>query len=467
MRMLKSGCLSLVLGALALAAPHASAQISLSTAVDLALRNDPKVKMAQADVAKAVAALAEAHDAFVPAIVTEGGVGKSIGVPLGLPVVFSLTAQSLAFNFSQSDYIRAAHASVASANFALSEARDSSAADVVNTYVSLDSALQRKAAVVEAAGFAARVAQIVQDRLDAGLETRVELHRARLTVAQLHLQQLRIEDEIAALSAHLSRSIGLPGTHPNTVHDSIPEFNAPANSDTPYADSNGIKASLENAKAKQNIAFGDARYRWRPQLAFSAGYSRISTAFTNYAQYYHGFNTDLNGNQENSFNSLNIGVQISVPILDLVHQAKARGSAAEAAHALFQAESERNQLFEGRLKLQHAASELAVRSEIASLNRDLAQDQMDALTIQLQSNAANPSGLQMTPKDEQNARLQERQRYLDLLDADLELRQTEINLMKENGQIGDWLHSTITAPGVTPPPAGSTTVLPSAPTPQP
>jgi outer membrane protein TolC len=467
MRISQSGWLSLVLGALAFATMHASAQISLTTAVDLALRNDPKVKMAQADRDKAVAALAEAHDVFVPSLVTEGGVGKSSGVPLALPVVFSITARSLAFNFSQEDYIRAAHDGVAAADFALRDARDNTAEDAVTTYVSLDNALQRKAALVEASGFAARVTQIVQDRFDAGLEPHIELTRAMRTSAQLRLQQLRVEDEIAALSAHLARVTGLAGAHPETVHDSIPEFNVPAVSDTVTADTYGIRAAMANATAKQEIARGDSRYRYRPQLAFSAGYSRISTAFTNYAQYYPGFNTDLVRNQANSFNAIDIGIQISIPLLDLVHQARARGAAADAAHARFEVESQRNQLFEGRLKLEHAAAELEAKTEIASLDRGLAQDQLDALEIQLQSAATTPNGPQMTPKDEQNARLQERQRYLDLLDADLELRQTQINLMKDNGQLGDWLHGAITTPGGVPPPRGPGTVLPSAPTPQP
>ena len=47
----------------------------------------------------------------------------------------------------------------------------------------------------------------------------------------------------------------------------------------------------------------------------------------------------------------------------------------------------------------------------------------------------------MTPKDEQNARIQERQRYLDLLDADFQLRQIQINMLRMNGQLEDWLKS--------------------------
>ncbi len=455
----------MLLGAIAFAAPCARAQISLTTAVDLALRTDPRVKIAQSDLDLAMAKLAEAHDVFVPSITTEGGVGKSVGVPLGLPVVYSIAAQSLAFNFSQRDYIRAAHAGVAAAEFALGEVRDTTAMDAVNTYVSLDSALQRKAALAQASGLASRITRIVEDRFDAGLETRIEVTRSKRTTAQLRLQQLRVEDEIAALSAHLARLTGLGGTGPETIHDSIPEFKPTSIPEAVSADSYGIRAALANATAKQEIARGDARYRLRPQLAFAANYSRIDTAFTNYAQYYRGFNTDVNGNQRNSFNSLNIGIQISVPILDLIHQAKARGSAAEAAHARFQAESDRNQFLEGRLKLQHAAAELSARAEVASLNRDLAQDEMDAIHIQLQSDAAaNGQQTPLSPKDEQNARLQERQRYLEFLDADLELRQTEINLLKQNGQLGVWLHGAVAAPGVTPAAHPPSSALPTAPT---
>jgi outer membrane protein TolC len=463
MRISTSRCLATVLGAFAFAVPYATAQVSLTTAVDLALRNDPKVKMAQADRDRALAALAEVHDAIVPNITTDGGVGRSAGVPLGLPVVFSISAQSLAFNFSQQDYIRAAHAGVAAADLELREVRDTTAQDVIDTYVSLDVAAQRQAAIAQASGFAARVTQIVQDRLDAGMDPHIELTRAKLNASRLREQQLQTEDEIASLSAHLARLTGIGGTHVETVHDSIPAFSPVIISEAGNGDSYSVQAAFANAKAKWDIAHGDSRYRWRPQMAFSAGYSRISTAFTNYAQYYKGFNTDLNGNQRNSFNSLNIGVQISVPILDLVHQAKARGSAAEAARARFQAEDARAQLFEGRIKLQHAAAELSAHAETASLDRDYAQDQLDALVIQLQANQANPNGAQLTPKDEQNARLQERQRYLDFLAADLELRQTEIKLLKENGQLGDWLHDAIGAPGAKPPASGRGPVLPAAP----
>ncbi len=45
----------------------------------------------------------------------------------------------------------------------------------------------------------------------------------------------------------------------------------------------------------------------------------------------------------------------------------------------------------------------------------------------------------MTPKDEQNARITERQRYLDVLDAKVKLMQTQINLLRQTGELEQWL----------------------------
>ena len=88
----------------------AHAQLSLSASVDLALKADPRVHLAQADVDKARAVLSQTKDAYVPNLSMNGGTGEATGVPLGLPVVFSISSQSLLFSFSQKDNVRASAA---------------------------------------------------------------------------------------------------------------------------------------------------------------------------------------------------------------------------------------------------------------------------------------------------------------------------------------------------------------------
>ena len=392
---------SLCLGG-SLFAPHAGAQISLSTAVNLALRNSPKVKIAQADVDKARAVLSESKDAFVPAVAATGGVGKSTGAPLNPPVVFSIGAQSLVYNSSQRDYIRAAHAGLDSARLALDATRSDVVEDVTSSYVALDNALQRQAAANDALGFAGHLVNVTEDRFNSGVDPHIELTKSRHTEAQIRLQQLTIEDEIAMQADHLARLTGLPARGMGTEHSSVPTLELPPAEITPEpADPRrmvGLSAAFAAAQAKDYTAHGQKHYLLRPQVAFNASYSRISTAFTAYTQYYPYY-----AHPGNSFNSLSLGVEITVPILDMVHRAKYHEAQADAARALYEAQSQQLQFLEGRVKLRHSAQELAARSRLAELDRELAQDQLDAVLVRLQANAGATQGEQMTPKDEQNA----------------------------------------------------------------
>lgn len=430
------------IGLLAALCACSSAQISLTSAVDLAQRNNPKVLAAQANLVKAKAALAQAHDAYIPSAGITGGFGGSTGVPLNIPVVFGLSSESLVFNFSQPDYVRAAASGVQSAVFALQDARDQVTEDVAVTYISLDTAQQRQAAMHQEYEFATRLLRIVQDRLDAGQDSQIEFLGARLTADQIRAAQLQTDDEIVALADHLSRLIGLPEHRLTSVPSSIPALPSIDSIPSNGPDSVGIQAAFAGARSKQETAFGDARYRFHPVLSFGANYSRISTSHTNYDQYYPGFNS----NRHLSDNALSAGVSIQIPLFDRGHQDRAHESAAEATRAHFEAEEQRNQFFEGRLKLRHSIDELQANSKVAEDYRDIAQAKLDAVLVQLSAKAGDPNKPQLTPKDEQNARLQERQRFVELLDMQLQLSQAQVNLMRQTGQLDTWLKSAATQP---------------------
>src|ERR1039458_6809147 len=76
---------ALALAMLATLALPARAQISLTTAVDLALHSNPRVQGAQADVAKARAQLSEMHDTYIPAITAGAALGQAYGYQVGRP----------------------------------------------------------------------------------------------------------------------------------------------------------------------------------------------------------------------------------------------------------------------------------------------------------------------------------------------------------------------------------------------
>src|SRR5277367_2655060 len=142
--------LCIACSAFASAAAPVYAQISFTTAIDLALKSNPKVLMAKADVDKALASVQQLRDAYIPAIVGGSGLGPpSYGFPLGQPSIFNISAQSLVFSYSQHDYIRAARAALDSANFNLKDIREGVAEDTAVTYLALDRDMLRQAALQE------------------------------------------------------------------------------------------------------------------------------------------------------------------------------------------------------------------------------------------------------------------------------------------------------------------------------
>ena len=100
----------------ALATSAAAAQISLGSSVNLALQNSPQVKIATAEVQKAIAGLAEAKDVYYPNFLLGSSVGYTYGFPVGQPSVVNVSSQALVYSFSQGDYIRASRAAGSTAS---------------------------------------------------------------------------------------------------------------------------------------------------------------------------------------------------------------------------------------------------------------------------------------------------------------------------------------------------------------
>ncbi|HEU4636253.1 MAG TPA: TolC family protein [Edaphobacter sp.] len=412
-------------------------QIAFTTAIDLALKNSPKVKAAQAEVDKAQAVLSETKDVYIPTFSVGSGLGYTYGFPFGAPSLFNVSVQSLLYDQSQRNYIRAAREGLEAANHNLNDVRQQIMEDTATTYLALDADLERMQAAEEESGFAANLAKIVEERLAAGQDTQIELTRAKLTGANLDLRRIQLEDDADDQRNHLSHLTGLPADGLRTDHASIPAI--PAIDSTAVKDSGlpeSIKGAYSTAQSKLQSAFGDSRKMYRPQIGLGVQYSRLAS-FNNYQDYYQP-------GSFNNYNNLQVGLQFTLPLLDYTKRAKARESLAEARRSLREADQARDQFLEGRYKTSHAIRELQARTEVASLQRELAVNQMDVVQIQLRESA---SGAQpVTPKDAENAKIQERARYLDLLDTDLQLHQMQINLMRSTGRLEGWLKSLSQSP---------------------
>jgi len=412
----------------------ATAQISLYTVVDLALRNSTSVRMAQADVMRAAAGLTESKDAYIPNFVLGSSLGYSYGFPLGEPSVFNVSSQSLLFTFSQPDYIRSARAALRSAEFNLKDVREQVVLDASLDYIQLDKAQQTLAALDQEKQYVDKLVSIEEDRVLAGVENRIELTKAKLMAAQIDLKRIHLRNDADLVRQQLAHLTGLAPDSFVTSAGSIPS--APSNlvlsegGPAMTMQNGAVLATQANAKSKMYLAFGDSRQTLRPQLAFGLDYS-LFAKFNNYTQYY--------APQSFQYNNLAVGIQIRVPLFDATLKAKERQSAANATRAAAQADQTRNTVDEQIFQLQKSMNELTAQQRVTQLQAELAQEQLDAITTQLNNGSGSANAPVLTPKDEQQARIQERQRYEDVLDANYAVLRAELSLMRCTGSIEDWV----------------------------
>ena len=415
----------------------AMGQVSLGTAVELALSHSPKVRIAQADVVKAHASMDEAHDVFVPSVTAGAGLGNSYGYSPNPPTLFTFNAQSLVYNFSQQSYIRAARFGMSAADFSLQDARQGVMEDTALTFLAVQHDQEREAVLAAQSGLTAKLVEIVEDRLEAGRDTSIDLTTAKLSAAQVKLAKLRAEDDTARDRTHLALVMGLP---PDSVVQVDAEFPAtpvelPAPTLVGVPATPAVAAAFETADAKWHTAIGDKKYLYRPQLSLLVQYNRYAT-FTNSFAQLQSINTGIKiGANEGVF-----AIQIQMPLFDKEHGAKARESAAEAMRAKAVAEDAQITAIDGQAKLRHSIAVLQANYEVAGLQQELAKAQLEAVDAQLSASAGGNAPL-MTPKDEQNSKISEREKYLAVLDANYQLKQAQVNLLRASDRLEGWIRA--------------------------
>jgi outer membrane protein TolC len=430
---LKSWATMLIGVALAAAPALASSQVSLATVVDLAQHNSSAVKLAEADVQKAQAALAQTQDAYIPNFAIGSMVGYSHGFPTGQPSVGSATMQSLVFSYSQRQYLKAARAGFDAANLRLKDAREEVALDASNTYIELDTVNHELEAAQQQDSFAANLVKIEQQRVDAGIDSALDLLEARLTAAQLKLKRLHLETRAGTLAKQIAVLTALPVGSILPDRSSIPEIPAVTADEAPRC-LPGIDAAGSLARSRQLQARGDDLAWRRPQIGFGAVYNYDSNELNSYSTYYQNFTP----------NNVSFGIQITFPFFDFALRAKAKETAAEALRATVEAEQAQRQNEVQIAELTGSLRELDTLAEVASLKQQIANEQLKAVLTQLElgNGAGNAPGAQpqLSPKAEQLTRIDERQKFEDALDAGFDLAKARLSLLRALGHMEDWLN---------------------------
>jgi outer membrane protein TolC len=412
------------------------AQVSLGTVVDLAQRNSTAVRIAEADVRKAQAVLSESRDVFVPSLTFSTGlpVFPETGFTGTPPSIWSAAIQSLVFSIPQKRYIDASRAGLQAAVSGLKDAREQVALETSIAYIELDAVNQELDAARQQESNANRLVDIERQRAEAGVDSLSELLQSRLTAANIRLVRIHLETRAARLSKQLSVVTALPLGSIIPDHSSIPEI-PQLRADEPRRTLSGITSAHLVASSKASVARGDEEFNFLPQMSFGAQYNRNTTLLNDVNSF---FNKPL---PPNNFSS---GISIQVPVFDLGHHAKSHESAADALRAKVEAERAEHQNDIQIVELTSSLKELDALAEIASLKQQISGEQLKTVMTELEVGngaGANPGAPpQLTPKAEQLARIDERQKFVDSVDAGFDLARARLGLLRALGHMEDWLN---------------------------
>jgi outer membrane protein TolC len=416
--------------------PISHAQVSLSTVVDLAQRNSTGVRAAIADIKKAEAQLSESKDAIIPALTLGTGlpVFPEVGFTGQPPSIWSATIQSLVYSIPQKRYIDAARFGLQAAVARLKDAREQVAVDASTAYIELDTVNEELNAANQQESFATHLVDIEQQRTEAGVDPLSELLQAKLTAAEIKLKRLHLQSRAAILEKQLSVLTGLPLGAIKIDHASIPQIPTIHGSDSAQK-LLGVRAAELVAQSKFSQARGDRESSYLPELRFFVQYNRNTTIL----------------NDVNSFfarplpaNNFASGIGIQLPVFDLGHLARARETAAEALRSKIEAEQAEKQNDLAVVELDGNIAELDAQAEVANLKQQIAGEQLKTVLAQLDLGNGSGTGPgsqpQASPKTEQLARIDERQKVQDALDAGFDLSKARLNLLRALGHMQDWLN---------------------------
>lgn len=418
--------------------------VPLKRIVELALSHATGAAISSADEQHAAASYRELRDNYIPQLSTGAGLGFSYGFPLALegsaPSLFNINTQSALLNASLRNFIRAAKADSAVASLKSKDERDQIIQDAAQSYAELAKWEQRLAKLQETEADANKLQTAVEERVKEGIDSELDQTKARLSAARVRLRIAEAQGSADVVREHLSKLTGLPAASIQTDPDSIPAAPPAPPADEPAKDNAAtnlsVQAAVEHARAQYLRAQGEHRALW-PTVDFAAQYALLSR-FNNYQNYYIPSRPCTTSLGEflcvtNNFqqNNATVGVSIRFPLFNASQRARAQAADADALKATKQAEAAKNQVSEQTLRLQRSVAELQAARDVAQLELEIAQKNVDAVQTRMDNGTANLHDLD-------DARTQVSERFIALQDVNFNLECSQLGLLRSTGDLEKW-----------------------------
>ena len=399
-------------------------KLSLREAVTLALENSRDLKLARVQYNVALNEAGVDRAAFLPNLYTGGGYVYTYGFPSvpgsGPPAVFQLAYTQSVFNPLLKGQQRAAEDRARSQKVELDRMRDDVMVRAASVYLELAEVRHLISVMGTDQAAAEKIVEVTRERVAANQELPIEETKAELTAARINERLLKLQDRDELLSQQLHDLSGFPDNEAIEVEAQEPSFGNDLQqaqiAELAVQNDPGIQEA-ENERAARQHLLRAAHLSYFPTLDAVGQYS-IFSRFNNYDLYYKTF-------QRNNFN---VGIEVTIPIF----AAKTRANVALAQSQLNEAEiALGNRRQQVRLQSQQTtrqSRELEASREVARLDLKVAQQTLELTQAKLDDGKA-------TLRDVEQARLDESEKWMNFLDADLAWQKSQLKVLQTTGQL--------------------------------
>jgi outer membrane protein TolC len=426
----------LLLVLLLLAASFASAQsndnppanpLRFHTAIDLALQHSGIMGIAAANQLHSRKAYEEVRNHYLPQLTVGSGLGYSYGFPLTLegsaPAVANFTSQQSLFNLSLRQFLKAAKIDWQASSLDVQDKRAEVILDASLSYAQLVNLSGKIATLSDAQRAAEKAQSITEQRLNEGVDSKLDLTRSQLAAARIRLRIADAQGQSDVLREHLAKLTGLTPAEVQPDPESMPPLPEISQQDDLAARAAASSPAVKLADQKAESAALRAKGEHKANLPFADIASQYAylARYNNYDQYFLKY----------SVNNLAAGLNIRFPFYNPVQKARAAEADADSVVAHKQADLTRNQVSEDALKLQRSLRQLQAARDVAKLDWQVTQGEFDAIQARVQTGTANS-------REAQIAQLEVNDKYAAYLDTEFELTRTELQLLRLTGELENW-----------------------------
>jgi outer membrane protein TolC len=399
-------------------------KLTLREAVTLALQNSRDLKLARVQYSVALGEARVDRATFLPNLYTGGGYVYTYGFPSvpgsGPPAVFQLDYTQSLFNPLLKGQQRAAEDRARSQKIDLDRIRDGVMVRTASAYLELAEVRHLIELMSNDQASAEKIFALTRERVAANQELAIEETRAELTSARIRERLIKLQDRNETLSQQLRDLTGVADGQPMEVEPEETSFAVDLQesqvADLAVANDPGIKEAEDERSARQHLLKG-ARQSYWPTIDAVAQYS-VFSKLNNYDQYYNTF-------QRNNFNA---GIEVTIPLF----AAKTSANAALAKSQLNEAElllsNKREQVRLESSQDSRETRELEATREVARLDLKLAQQTLELAQAKLEDGKA-------TLRDVEQFRLDESDKWMEFLDANLAWQRAQLKVLQTTGQL--------------------------------